>query len=70
MECHPVAKLPEAAIWTREIKLDGWRMEIVKTEGRVTLYSRRAKILTAKDTPSQPTGSPTSSDAGNSGEPA
>jgi bifunctional non-homologous end joining protein LigD len=45
MECLPVAKLPQGAIWTWEIKLDGWRMEVVKTEGRVTLYSRRAKVF-------------------------
>jgi DNA ligase D-like protein (predicted ligase) len=43
MECLPVAKLPEGAMWTWEIKLDGWRMEVVKTGGRVTLYSRRGK---------------------------
>src|SRR5690242_16148189 len=30
------------------IKLDGWRMEVVKTGGRVTLYSRRAKVFNAQ----------------------
>jgi bifunctional non-homologous end joining protein LigD len=45
MDCLPVAKLPEAPIWTWEIKLDGWRMEVVKTGGRVALYSRRAKAF-------------------------
>jgi bifunctional non-homologous end joining protein LigD len=45
MECLPVPKLPEGASWTWEIKLDGWRMEIVKTAGRVTLYSRRGKVF-------------------------
>lgn len=30
MECLPVAKLPEGTVWTWEIKLDGWRMEVVK----------------------------------------
>jgi ATP-dependent DNA ligase len=48
MECLPVSKLPEGADWTWEIKLDGWRMEIVKTGGRVTLYSRRGKNFTAQ----------------------
>ena len=43
MECLPVAKLPEGPGWTWEIKLDGWRMEVVKSTGDVTLYSRRAK---------------------------
>src|SRR5271166_2147954 len=48
MECLPVSKLPEGAAWTFEIKLDGWRMEAVKTVGRVTLYSRRGKNFTAQ----------------------
>jgi ATP-dependent DNA ligase len=48
MECLPVTKLPEGAIWTLEIKLDGWRMEVVKTGGRVTLYSRRGKNFNAQ----------------------
>ena len=43
MECLPVTKLPEGAMWTWEVKLDGWRMEVVKTGDRVTLYSRRGK---------------------------
>jgi hypothetical protein len=45
MECLPVSKLPEGTMWTWEIKLDGWRMEVVKTGGRVTLYSRRGKSV-------------------------
>jgi hypothetical protein len=48
MDCLPVTKLPEGAGWTWEIKLDGWRMEAVKTGGRVTLYSRRGKVLNAQ----------------------
>lgn len=36
MESLPVAKLPEGAGWSWEIKLDGWRMEVVKTGGKVT----------------------------------
>ena len=48
MERLPVVKLPEGAVWTWEIKLDGWRMEVVKTGGKVTLYSRRAKVFNAQ----------------------
>jgi bifunctional non-homologous end joining protein LigD len=48
MECLPVSNLPEGAMWTWEIKLDGWRMEVVKTGGRVTLYSRRGKNFNAQ----------------------
>jgi DNA ligase D-like protein (predicted ligase) len=48
MDCLPVAKLPEGADWSWEIKLDGWRMEVVKTGGKVTLYSRRAKVFNAQ----------------------
>ena len=43
-----MSKLPEGATWTWEIKLDGWRMEVVKTGGRVTLYSRRGKNFNAQ----------------------
>jgi len=48
MESLPVSKLPEGAMWTWEIKLDGWRMEVVKTGGSVTLYSRRGKNFNAQ----------------------
>ena len=48
MECLPVAKLPEGTVWTWEIKLDGWRMEVVKTGRTLTLYSRRAKVFNAQ----------------------
>lgn len=45
MECLPVNKLPEGEAWSYEIKLDGYRLEAVKTQGEVTLYSRRGNIL-------------------------
>lgn len=46
MECLPVAKIAEGPQWTFELKLDGYRLEAVKTGGRVTLYSRRGNDLT------------------------
>jgi bifunctional non-homologous end joining protein LigD len=46
MECLPVGKIAEGPQWTYELKLDGYRLEAVKTSGRVTLYSRRGNDLT------------------------
>lgn len=43
-----MAKLTEGKQWTWEIKLDRWRMEAVKSAGKVTLYSRRAKVFNAQ----------------------
>jgi DNA ligase D-like protein (predicted ligase) len=48
MECLPVPKLPEGPEWTYEIKLDGFRLEAVKTSAKTTLYSRRANVLNEK----------------------
>jgi bifunctional non-homologous end joining protein LigD len=48
MECLPVEKVPEGHIWTYELKLDGYRMEAVKTNGKVALYSRRSTDLTKR----------------------
>ncbi|CAN5410401.1 hypothetical protein BH10ACI4_BH10ACI4_06390 [soil metagenome] len=48
MECLAVTKLPDGPEWTYEIKLDGFRMEAVKTDGKVTLYSRRGNVLNQK----------------------
>jgi bifunctional non-homologous end joining protein LigD len=45
MECLAVSKLPKGAGWTYEIKLDGYRLEAVKSGGVTTLYSRRANVL-------------------------
>jgi DNA ligase D-like protein (predicted ligase) len=43
MECLSVTKLPEGNNWSYEIKLDGYRLEAVKSSGKITLYSRNAK---------------------------
>jgi ATP-dependent DNA ligase len=45
MECMPVVKIPEGDVWSYELKLDGYRLVAVKTNGRVTLYSRRGAIF-------------------------
>lgn len=45
MECLPVAKIPEGAEWTYEIKLDGFRLEAIKSAGTTTLCSRRRNVL-------------------------
>ncbi len=48
MECLPVPKLPAGQSWLYEIKLDGWRLESVKTGGKVMLYSRRGKSFNSQ----------------------
>jgi DNA ligase D-like protein (predicted ligase) len=48
MDCLPVTKVPTGPEWTYEIKLDGYRLEAVKSQGKVTLYSRRRNILNEK----------------------
>jgi bifunctional non-homologous end joining protein LigD len=48
MDCLPVSMLPEGPDWTYELKLDGYRLEAVKTRGKVTVYSRRHNILNRK----------------------
>jgi DNA ligase D-like protein (predicted ligase) len=45
MDCLPVAKLPEGPGWTYEIKLDGYRLEVVRSAGKTTLYSRRQNVF-------------------------
>jgi DNA ligase D-like protein (predicted ligase) len=48
MECLPVTKLPDGPAWSYEIKLDGYRLEAVRSAGKTTLYSRRQNILNGK----------------------
>ena len=48
MDCLPVSRLPEGPEWTYEIKLDGYRLEVVQSAGRTTLYSRRRNVLNQK----------------------
>jgi DNA ligase D-like protein (predicted ligase) len=48
MECLPVEKIPEGDVWSYELKLDGYRIEAVKTGGKVTLYSRRGTDLSQR----------------------
>src|ERR1700761_2830364 len=45
MECLGVTQLPEGPDWSYEIKLDGYRLEAVKANKTVTLYSRRGNVL-------------------------
>jgi DNA ligase D-like protein (predicted ligase) len=48
MDCLPVTKVPEGPEWTYEIKLDGYRLEAVKSKAKVTVYSRRHNVLNEK----------------------
>ncbi len=48
MECLPVVTVPEGPKWTYELKLDGYRMEVVRTGATTTLYSRRQNVLNEK----------------------
>ena len=48
MDCLPVSKLPEGPKWTYEIKLDGYRLEVVRRGRETTLYSRRQNVFNQK----------------------
>jgi ATP-dependent DNA ligase len=48
MECLPVPKIPDGPEWTYELKLDGYRLEVIRANGKTTLYSRRRNILNQK----------------------
>jgi DNA ligase D-like protein (predicted ligase) len=45
MECLAVSSIPEGPEWTYEIKLDGFRLEVVKDRTETTLFSRRGNVL-------------------------
>jgi ATP-dependent DNA ligase len=48
MECLPVTTIPEGLEWTYEIKLDGFRLQVVRKGSETTLYSRRENVLNAR----------------------
>ncbi len=48
MECLAVSSIPEGPEWTYEIKLDGFRLEVVKDGTETTLFSRRGNVLNQK----------------------
>lgn len=48
MECLPVPRVPEGPEWTYELKLDGYRLEVVRAGAQTTLYSRRQNVLNDK----------------------
>ncbi len=51
MECLSTKKLPIGEQWTYEIKLDGFRVEAVRTQDHVVLYSKQGKLLTSQFMP-------------------
>jgi DNA ligase D-like protein (predicted ligase) len=48
MDCLGVKKLPDGPEWTYEIKLDGYRVEALRSAKTTTLYSRRRNVLNEK----------------------
>jgi bifunctional non-homologous end joining protein LigD len=48
MDCLGVKMLPEGPLWSYEIKLDGYRVEVLRSAQATTLYSRRRNMLNEK----------------------
>lgn len=48
MECFGVTQLPGGPGWSWEVKLDGYRLEAVKSAGAVFLFSRRQNLFNLK----------------------
>jgi DNA ligase D-like protein (predicted ligase) len=48
MDCLGVKVLPEGPEWSYEIKLDGYRVEAIRSREGTTLYSRRRNVLNEK----------------------
>lgn len=54
MECLLVKKLPEGPEWVYELKLDGYRAQVIRETDGVRLLSRNAKILASAFPTSSP----------------
>jgi len=48
MDCLSATKVPEGPEWTYELKLDGYRLEVIRANGKTNLYSRRENLLNKK----------------------
>jgi bifunctional non-homologous end joining protein LigD len=48
MDCLAVPRIPEGPEWIYEIKLDGYRLEVLRASGKTTLFSRRENVLNTK----------------------
>jgi DNA ligase D-like protein (predicted ligase) len=48
MDCLGVKTLPKGPEWTYEIKLDGYRVEALRSARTTTVYSRRRNVLNEK----------------------
>ena len=47
MECLPASRLPEGSEWSYEVKLDGYRAQVI-TAARMRLLSRRGKDFSSQ----------------------